>query len=259
MIFLSILRFNFLRFFAYPVEIIAEICRTFMGIGFLAFFWWVVSTSSHVSLSLPTIISYFFIAGGVKEIVMAQFGEFGGVIARAIKGGAINNYLTKPTSPILSMYGTALGINGLVIVFAILMIVLGILINPPHTIYGFFFFLLFLFFGWLMCFGYNVFEGSLYFHSPDASGIRASIAHIMGIFSGILVPLYLFPTWLYQIIKFTPFPWMVYGPTNALQFDGWSSDVFFGLCTVVVWSVIINVSAYAFWKWSMKKYEAVGI
>lgn len=111
----------------------------------------------------------------------------------------------------------------------------------------------------MIAFAYNLFEGTLFFHSADASGIRNSVAHVIGIFSGIMIPIYLFPDWLEKIVKLTPFPSMVFGPVNALNTKTLSTDIIFDLGVAIFWSIALNLLAYYFWQRSTKKYEAVGI
>jgi ABC-2 type transport system permease protein len=259
MIYFDILRFSFLRFLSYPYEILAEIARTIVMMTFLMFFWSLIINNSSNSVTILNIISYFLIATGIKEIVMAQYGEFGGTLGRLIKSGEINNYLMKPNSAVFAIYATSFGRSGLPMFVAAIMIMLGLVVQPPQSIISILLFIAFFINALLISFANNLFEGTLCFHTTEASGMRNSVAHIVGVLSGIMVPLYMFPDWLEKIVRLTPFPAMVFGPTIALSTNSITSEVMFNLGVATFWSILLNIFALYFWRSSTKKYEAIGI
>ena len=93
----------------------------------------------------------------------------------------------------------------------------------------------------------------------DASGIKNSLDHVVRIFSGTLVPIYLFPENIKAFVKLSPFPAMIYSTANALTTDFINRSVVQELSVAVFWSFVMGILSYKFWVYSIKKYEAVGI
>lgn len=259
MIYLEIIKFNFLRFFAYPIEIIASVLKRVIEILFLILFWSLVVNSSNSQININQIVSYFFISMGIRELVMAHWGPFGSEIASSIKYGQISNLLIKPLNIIPTLYTISLGKSGMRVILALMNLFIGLIIFPPRSIVSIFLFLLFFVLAWSISFSYNLFLGTLYFHLTEASGVRNALNNLIRVFSGELVPLFLFPFALGQIVRFTPFPSMVYGPTIALSTNNVNQDVVLNILISLFWAIALNIFVYLFWKRSIKNYEAIGI
>lgn len=259
MLYFDILRFSFMRFLAYPWEIVATVLRTLVELVFLIYFWSLFTKSAPNSFGVVGFASYFLIASGINELVMAQWGKFAGGLGEAISTGRINNYLLKPLSILPTIYTTAVGRNGVNKLLAIVTIFVGILIQPPQNILSIFLFVVFFINAVLIAYAYNIIEGTIFFHSSDARGIRNAVNHIIGIFSGLLIPISLFPQPFRGWLELTPFPWMVYGPVNALKTSVFTQQVVMDITIVLFWSITLNLIAHLFWAWSIKKYEAIGI
>lgn len=196
---------------------------------------------------------------GIRDLVMSHWGSFGGEISSQIKSGQINNYLIKPVSIIPTLYSISLGKNGMRILLAIINLIIGLFVYPPKGIISIVLFILFFISAWWIAFAYNLFQGTLFFHLTDAGGVKNALNNIIRVFSGEMVPLYLFPLALGQVIRFTPFPSMVYGPTIALSTNFINQEVIFNLGISIFWAIFLNIIVYMFWKKSIKNYEAIGI
>lgn len=258
-IYLDIIKFSFLRFFAYPWEIIASTVKRVVEILFLILFWSLIVKSSGGQINISQIISYFFISMGIRDLVMSHFGPFGGEVGNQIKSGDINKYLIKPVSIIPTLYSISFGRNGMRVLLAIINLGIGLIIYPPKTLTSILLFIFFFITAWATSFAYNLFQGTLYFHLTDAYGVRNAINNFVRVFSGEMIPLYLFPYALEKIVRFTPFPGMVYGPTVALSTNIINISVITDICVATFWAVFLNIVVYLFWKKSIKNYEAIGI
>lgn len=259
-VYFDIIRFSFLRFFSYPFEILATTIKRVIEIVFLILFWTIYIKSSGTSTPITQITAYFLIALGVADLTMARWGALSSAIGNQIKSGQISNYIIKPTRLIPTIYAISLGRNGLRLMLAVINIAIGLWIMPPKSPGSLLFFLLFFLNAWAISFAYNILEGTLYLHFTDASGIRNSLQNVIRILTGTMVPLYMFPSPLKEILRFSPFPSMVYLPANALSssapiLSSLATDLSIGL----FWGIVLNFLAFSFWNYSMKKYEAVGI
>lgn len=259
MLYLNIIRFSFLRFFSYPFEILAETGKTIVAVAFLIFFWSLYAESATNSPTVTQFASYFLIASGINSLVMGQWGDYASVLKHTIQDGGLNNYLVKPISILPTLYCVAIGRNGMKIFFAVISIFIGIFINPPQTLVSILLFCIFFICAVFIAYAFNVAEGTLYLLSNDANGFRNSLNHIKGLLSGVMVPIYLFPSNLETIVKLSPFPWMVYGPTQGLKTNSLSPNIIQDVSVALFWAIMCNIGAYLFWKYSIKKYEAIGI
>lgn len=258
-IYLDIIKFSFLRFFSYPFEIFAMAFKRVIEVIFLVVFWNIYIKSSGLTISIHQITAYFLIAVGIADLTMARWGALSALIGVQIKTGQISNYLIKPTKLIPAMYAISIGRNGMRLSLAVINILIGLYLSPPKSLIVFLIFLLFFINAWAISFAYNIFESTLYLHFTDAGGIRNSIQNFIRILTGSMIPLYMFPSPLKEILRFTPFPSMVYLPANALSGDLVLSSVTLDLLVGAFWSVVLSYLAFSLWNYSMKKYEAVGI
>lgn len=259
MVYWDLIRFSFLRFFSYPFEIIAQALKRALEVIFLIIFWSIYAKSTSQNISIPQISAYFLIAMGVADLTMARWGAFSNLIGNLVKSGQLSNYIIKPADLIWSIYALALGRNGLRLLLAFANIFIGFWIMPPKNLLSIALFVLFFIFSWFISFAYNLFEGTLYLHFTDASGIRNSLENFIRVFTGVMIPLYLFPSPFKEILRVTPFPFMVYGPTNAVNITSINNDVIMDIILGIFWSIFLYFSMKAWWNYSMKKYEAVGI
>ncbi len=258
-IYLDIIRFSFLRFFTYPWEIVASVLKRVIEILFLILFWSLIVKGSGGQINITQIVSYFFISMGIRDLVMSHWGPFGGEVGREIKSGDINKYLIKPVSIIPTLYSLSFGRNGMRVLLAIVNLIIGIIIFPPKNLISIFLFIIFFISAWWISFAYNLFQGTLYFHLTDAYGVRNALNNFIRVFSGEMVPLFLFPYTLGQIVRFTRFPSMVYGPTIALSTSVVDQTVILNIGITIFWAIFLNIFVFLFWKRSIKNYEAIGI
>ncbi len=258
-IYFDLIKFNFLRFLIYPWEIISSVLKRVIEVLFLILFWTLVAKSSNGQINTAQIISYFFISMGIRDLVMSHWGPFGGELGSQIKSGYINNYLIKPISIIPTLYARALGKSGVRVILALINLLVGIIIFPPKSITSAILFIIFFVSAWWISFAYNLFQGTLYFHLTDASGTRNILNNFIRVFSGEMVPIFLFPAAFGKIIKLTPFPSMVYGPTIALTTNTITQSIFLDIIVSVFWAFLLNILVLKFWKKSIKNYEAIGI
>lgn len=252
-IYFEVIKFNFLKFLTYPTEIFATAFRRLIEVIFLIIFW-------HIILNTPfsqmkPIISYFLIAQSVSLVVMARRTEFGTELRRLIKYGVINIYLVRPMRLVPYLYASTLGNQGLNTFFSAILIILGLIINPPSSIFNILAFLLTTLIAAGIAFAFNLVEGVIAFYITETGPVSGSIRRIIEVFSGAIAPLSFFPTRIAKILQFSPFPAMVYGPTTSLA----SGFNFNQIMVSLFWLVTLNFLVFKFWHHAIKHYEAIGI
>lgn len=255
----EVIRFRFLRFFAYPYEILAGLLRQVISIVSLSVLWFLALKGSANAQPFVEVLSYFLIAEGVKEITMGEWGTVGRLVSRSIREGTLSNFLMKPLSILPYLYSYAIGSNGLQIAVGIVSIIAGLFFFPNTSFVSLFLFIAFLIPAIGVGFAFNMFLGMIFFYINDGTGIRNSISHMTRIVSGAWIPLTYFPGQIREVVSLLPFQVMVYGPTNALKTTEITSEVINNLFIAYFWAVILLVGIKLWWNHSIKHYEAVGI
>jgi len=255
----NIIKFNFFRFFAYPFEIIAGIAKRSLTIVFLVLFWSIIGQHSDNPIAIYDLISYFLIASAINSFVMAEYTVFGGWIGDIVKQGDLTNYLIKPISLVPYLYSTYVGKIGLRLSFSVFTLILGLLLSPPKSFISVVLFILFLFLAMLISFSFNIIVGVLAFYLTDVKGIRSSVSHFTNLLSGATAPLALFPVDLRNFVLLTPFPYMIYGPINALKTTTIDENVIREISISTGWAIVLLILAVFLWKRGIKRYEAIGI
>jgi ABC-2 type transport system permease protein len=258
-IYFDIIKFNFLRFLSYPFEIFAAIAIQLIDLGSIAIFWLAISRSSDANLNFTELISYFLIAGAVLDLVMANNYRLGRAIQKGAKSGALNTYLMRPVNLIPYIFASTVGEMGLSYIIAFARIIAGIAINPPTNQMSILLFPVSLFLALLVSIGLNMFLGVIALVTTEASGIKNVFTHFTRVFSGWLVPVSLFPDTLRHIIFLTPFPGLVFGPTNMLKSSSITHDMKIQMLITLIWGIVLIVSMSYLWKHTLKRYEGIGI
>ncbi len=87
--------------------------------------------------------------------------------------------------------------------------------------------------------------------------LRVIFMIIKNFLSGSIIPLSFFPETFVEILKFTPFPYMIYYPVKI--FMGEISLIGAPLIILILWTTLIIVICHFVWKRGIKLYEAAGI
>jgi ABC-2 type transport system permease protein len=251
--------FNFATYLAYPIELAAAVVRPVFEFGFVILFWSIVAASSRQAIQINGLISYFLLATGMSDLLLLSGVKFGSFLAKEIKRGKLSNALIKPVNPLLYEFSQLLGNRGVSTVVAIIFVALGLIVQPPSSWLSVGLFLIYLPIAAIISISLNILVGTVAFYSTESSAIKNVASHMIQVFSGALVPLYLFPETLKTVVSILPFTTAVYGPVHALQTTTITTEVWMGLGSGLVWSVLLLWLALFIWRKGLKKYEAIGI
>jgi len=99
--------------------------------------------------------------------------------------------------------------------------------------------------------------GFLSFWLDETWSLNVAIRFISAFFSGSILPLDFFPSFLSQILYWTPFPYLVYLPISLLM----GEDIDFLRCFVILccWTFCFFLISKIIWKKGLKLYTAAGI
>jgi len=119
-------------------------------------------------------------------------------------------------------------------------------------------FLLSLVLSWLIFFNLQYCLGLLAFWTNQAAAFENLIYTVYIILGGGIAPLALFPELLQQIVRYTPFPYIISLPVEILVTPIGLTELFTGLVIQVFWASLFIALASLMWRRGLKKYEAFG-
>jgi ABC-2 type transport system permease protein len=97
------------------------------------------------------------------------------------------------------------------------------------------------------------------FWADNVWNLLAMLRLCVQLFCGAMLPLELFPGWAQDILKYTPFPYILSVPIRLLLGKFSFNDFIFGLFVLLGWSLIIGVFYFFVWRAGTKKYSGVGL
>lgn len=210
------------------------------------------------------ILLYFFL---VQIIATFIFNDSGFAINRDIHTGDLSNYLLKPIRYLTFSFSAEFGYS---ITRAIIGIILfgGIFtaIRPEFftLVTGefdrFLIFLVSLIFAMFMNFYLVALIALLAFWVISSQRFLFIYFGILNIFSGIMLPLDLFPEGMLKVLKFLPFPYLFYYPLTIILKPEVSISTF-GMKVIlpqVVFLIILSLATSLLYHAGLKRYEAVG-
>lgn len=258
-LYLETFKFNVRIASVYKVELFSFLLRQALLLSFLMLFWFVLSQDHPSIFDVRQIASYFLIGLGVSELGMTNTYSFGRHIQKLVARGEFSNTLIRPVRTLLHVYISFLGYDFYTLAYSVLSCVLGIIIYPPQNLINVFLFVLFLILSVLLGLVINILLAVVGFYSPEAGSVKNTLRHISKILSGSLVPLSYFPDNLRTLVSYTPFPSLVYYPTIALQ-KGLVSFPFTQTFLVsIIWLSVLCILAYFLWKRALHNYDGVGL
>lgn len=253
----KILQFNFSKFSMHPTEFMAYMVSRSIDLFLLGVFWYVVSFENP-SLNFKSLLSYFLIMDGLRNIMYSYETRLSKYFQEIIQNGDISNYLIKPLKIIPYLTFSFTGENWVNHVLSFIMITVGLFILPVTNFLNIVFCLLFVITGTIIALNLNILVGCLSFYSPNADGMRNGINHVLRILSGSLIPIYLLPLLFKNILLLTPFPAIAFLPVYVLQTNLPLNTVLYYFSITVFWSIFLTIITNKIWGKSLKEYESVG-
>ncbi len=247
---------------------------TFMGFFFYFIWQYIYEMKYQVAIKSGEFMGKFseFTIGGFtfNEMLVyliigllinaSRSSDISNKISEVIKSGDIAIYLCRPVNFVKSLLADSIGgkvIN--LIIFIILLIIMTNLFNLPYPKgWTFIIFIIYAILMILFDIILYIIIGGLSFWFIEIWGIRASIEQIIWIFSGRVLPLTLFPSWIKSIMVFTPFMYLEY--TFASIYLGKLSiqESLKAMEIFIIWIFLLIILMRYLYKKGFKKLEAFG-
>ena len=212
--------------------------------------------------SLSAMLSYYLVSSILSSIDFS--GQISGEVSELIKNGRFSGHMVTPINPLFFFGSMTTGETAFHIGFSFLTAVLcailfGINIIFTQDIAAILLAILLIFFGlaFMACYHYTI--GILTFKYPEIGFFMHIQGSIIAFATGFYVPLSLLPDNVLNIIRFLPFPHVVFTPTMLLCGQTDIAEGLFSLAMIAVWTLIMFAISQYTYKRLRVKYDGVGI
>jgi len=97
------------------------------------------------------------------------------------------------------------------------------------------------------------------FWADNVWSLNVALRFTVHFLGGVMIPLSFFPDWALSIIKFTPFPYLIYLPVQTLLGKSNTHDWAVGILVLTFWLAALTFMNKAIWKRGTRIYTGVGI
>ena len=203
--------------------------------------------------TIAQMVTYYILVVSISPISLWGINENMG---RSIRSGKINKELLNPLTYFQYYFGVNLGeITFAVIVGMAVFIICNIFWNIvwPTSIVNLISFIVVILIGIPITFFLQMIVGTAGFYTSSIWGMQILRKAIISIFSGIIAPLTLFPTWFQNLANILPFKEIIYTPINIWLGQVPVNDIFFIISKLLIWGIILYIIARVFFNHAVKK------
>ncbi len=126
-------------------------------------------------------------------------------------------------------------------------------ITLPVSFINFLLFIIVILLGIPITFFITMIVGTVGFYSSSIWGMQILRKSIISIFSGLIAPITLFPTWFQNIANILPFKELIYTPINIWLGQITINEISFIVMKQVLWIMILYILAKLFFNHAVKK------
>ncbi|MEO0199219.1 MAG: ABC-2 family transporter protein [candidate division WOR-3 bacterium] len=212
--------------------------------------------------SFRDMVTYYFLVVLLYDITYP--GPFWEVIDH-IRDGMLNIFLTKPISYPAYIFSLKLGINLPYFLMALIVLVsLGIITGfgkyliTPSNFFSFGVFLIAFTFAIVLGLSLSLLFSLLTFWLEEGRGLDFFLEFLIGLSSGSLLPISLYPRFLRPLCSLLPFRYVLNFPVEVYLGVIHGKELAQGMIIQVFWCVLSYVMLRLLWKKGLKIYEGVG-
>lgn len=260
--YLFVYRTSLQRFVQYRSELVIDfVGKIVIPIGVQLLLWRAVTqatdTGTIANYSFEALVQYSLFSIVIYNLMKADYAER--EIARSIREGELNKFLSKPIDFALYYFAVFLADNTPVIISALLLYAvcsaLGIIV-PDVLAVGLC--AIATLCGMAVAYLMGFLVAMLAFWMDEVWTLFVMKNLTLWFLTGQLVPLDMFPKVVQEIGKFLPFGYLAYFPTKILTASLSLSEVGIGLLTILSWVAVFYIIYKLFWSFALHKYGAFG-
>ncbi len=239
--------------------------QTLFSLTIAYFLWTSVFESSQSTImngfTIQGMIFYYLI---VPLIFRIQQGQGIGFISREIYDGSLNKYLLYPINLFRFKNATYFAHSAfyLLQLFLILVIYNFFFYNPEIYHFSFFNIVIFIVIMTIAALSFfylfSICEFTAFWFDNIWS-LGVILRFMTSFLGGALIPLNFFPQWSQEVLKFTPFPYLIDFPMKALLGTLSPTQLIFNFCISIFWLFFFKFLSQRVWEKGKFVYSGVGI
>lgn len=263
--FLSIFKISFQQEFVYKLNFIMWRVRNMIQIIVFFFLWNAVfehKSGDFLNYNKEKILTYALMLLVIRAITMSSKSI---EVSSQIANGEISNFLLKPINFFKYWMTRDLSSKLLNIIFSILEITILLFLLKPNLFIQINFlyilsFALSLIVAVLIFFTFSMIINFIMFWFPELNwGLQFLFIYVIADFlSGAFFPLDVLPDNIYRIIRFTPFPYLIFIPIKIYLGSLSFREVFESLMIGISWTFVLFLIMKKVWLKGLRVYEAIG-
>ncbi|WP_248929773.1 ABC transporter permease [Paenibacillus hamazuiensis] len=248
--YLDIIRIRFLMMLAYRVNYYSGIVIYALNIGAYYFLWKAIygSSESLGGMSITQMTTYVAISWMARAF---YFNNLDREIANEIKDGSVAVQFIRPYNYIIvkMMQGLGEGLFRLLLFSTPGMIVVYFLfpISLPADAHTWLMFMAMIFLSFLINSQLNIITGLFAFFLENNEGMMRMKRVVVELFSGLVVPISLFPDWAAWLMKLLPFQAITYLPGTVITGKAAGNAALQALGVQLLWFVLLIVPMVWLW------------
>ncbi len=232
----------------------------------VAFFLWkavflqIQGDSIH-GFTFSSIVLYYLFMPLSNKLVRGPEMSF---IASEIYDGSLNRYLIFPVSYFAYKLASHLAYSFVSLFQALLLTILYITVIGWPSEVPFHSSSLLFSLGAVVCsiFLYYTLSGAIEqiaFWADNVWSLLVMQRFVLNLLGGALIPLAFFPTWAQELLRYTPFPYMVAFPVRCLMGQVGLQEWALSILILCLWSAVATVLWFWLWRKGSYQYAGVGI
>lgn len=226
------------------------------------FLWHAVFSTGHQQLFGYTesrMLTYIFVAGFLQAVVLASRAID---LAAVINSGDLSNILIRPISNFWYWISQDIADKSLNILFSLGELLLLFLFLRPSIIFpalsGLILFVPVVLFSTFLYFLVNYLFGLLGFWTPDVWAPRFLLLVVLQFIAGSLFPLDVLPQAVQSMLSWTPFPYLIFFPTQVFLGQINVEVVLRGVGITLLWIGIFWLIVKFAWRKGLHLYSSEG-
>ncbi|MCR8643038.1 ABC-2 family transporter protein [Paenibacillus sp. N1-5-1-14] len=249
--YVEIIRMRFLMMLAYRVNYYSGILIYAINIGSYYFLWKAIygSTEQLGGLTLTQMTTYVVVSWMSRAF---YFNNLDREIANDIRDGSVAVQFIRPYNYIIvkMMQGFGEGIFRLLLFTTPGLIIVSLLfpVELPRDIGVWGIYLLMLVFAFLINSQINIITGLTAFFLENAEGLMRMKRVAIDLFSGLIVPIALFPGWAAKILEYLPFQAITYLPGSVFTGRVTGSAVWGLIGLQIMWFALLIIPMILLWR-----------
>lgn len=249
--YIDFIRIRFLMMLAYRVNYYSGILIYTLNIGVYYFTWQAIygSQSSLGGFTVNQMTTYVAVSWMARAF---YFNNLDREIANDIRDGSVAIQFIRPYNYIVvkMMQGLGEGLFRLILFMGPGMIIACLLfpVKLPTDPWAWTAFIFMLLMSFLINSQINIFTGLLAFFVENNEGMMRMKRVLVDLFSGVIVPISLFPGWLAAVMKFLPFQAITFLPSSVFTGRIQGTGIWHVLAIQGLWLLLLVAPIVLLWR-----------